>query len=142
MRKTCIQIVFAVNYMYIYIYLSFHRKSMKTDTERQRASQRILSDREKKRDRERERERETQRRRGLVESGMQPLVELSLCECARPHILVSGRRHAELRSAWLVGTRGRSGLLLRQVHAVLRCCKLLCRRGRLAGPNGSCPRSN
>ena len=59
MRKTCIQIVFAVNYMYIYIYiyLSFHRKSMKTDTERQRASQRILSDREKKRDRERERER-------------------------------------------------------------------------------------
>ena len=106
--------------------------------ERERGRERV-----RKRDRERERERylELARRRCLVESGMQPLAKLSLRECARPKCRSSGGRHAKLWSSWLVGTGGR-GLLLRQGHAVSRCCKLLCGPGRLLHGDAACPSSN
>ena len=108
------------------------------ERERERGRERV-----RKRDRERERERylELARRRCLVESGMQPLAKLSLRECARPKCRSSGGRHAKLWSSWLVGTGGR-GLLLRQGHAVSRCCKLLCGPGRLLHGDAACPSSD
>ena len=115
-------------------------RDRESERERERGRERV-----RKRDRERERERERYlelaRRRCLVESGMQPLAKLSLRECARPKCRSSGGRHAKLWSSWLVGTGGR-GLLLRQGHAVSRCCKLLCGPGRLLHGDAACPSSN
>ena len=114
------------------------QRERERERERERGRERV-----RKRDRERERERylELARRRCLVESGMQPLAKLSLRECARPKCRSSGGRHAKLWSSWLVGTGGR-GLLLRQGHAVSRCCKLLCGPGRLLHGDAACPSSN
>ena len=121
---------------------TLQERERERERERQRERERERErESEKERQRKRERYLELARRRCLVESGMQPLAKLSLRECARPKCRSSGGRHAKLWSSWLVGTGGR-GLLLRQGHAVSRCCKLLCGPGRLLHGDAACPSSN